>query len=63
MLVDYRAVDSKWKKGAAEMVITDNWGYVKQAMTGLPGLLMLPSVALAESKFLPLFTLTPFDFH
>ncbi|MCP4089904.1 MAG: hypothetical protein GY746_08930 [Gammaproteobacteria bacterium] len=36
------------------MVITDNWGYVKQAVAGLLGLSMLPSVALAESKFLSL---------
>ncbi len=36
------------------MVITDNRGYVKQAAAGLLGLLMLPSVALAESKFLSL---------
>ncbi len=34
------------------MAIADTWGYVKQAMTGLPGLLMAQSTASAESKFL-----------
>ncbi len=38
------------------MVIAVNWGYVKQTAAGLLGLLMLPSVALAESKFLSLLT-------
>ncbi len=35
------------------MTITDNWGYVKQAATGLLGLLMAQSAATAERKFLP----------
>ncbi len=37
------------------MAITDNWGYVKRAVTDLPGLLMAQSAASAESKFLSLF--------
>ncbi len=36
------------------MASSYNWGYVKQAAAGLLGLLMLPSAALAESKFLSL---------
>jgi len=36
------------------MAITDNWAYVKQATTGLLGLLMALSAASAESKFLSL---------
>ncbi len=36
------------------MAITDNWGYVKRMIAGSLGLLMLPSAASAESKFLSL---------
>ncbi len=36
------------------MAITDNWGYVKQVMTGLPGSLVAQSAASAESNFLSL---------
>ena len=36
------------------MAITDNWGYVKQAVAGLLGVLMVQSAASAESKFLSL---------
>ncbi len=36
------------------MAITDNWGYVKQAMMGLLGVLMAQSAVSAESKSLSL---------
>ncbi len=42
------------KEGVAEMVTTDNWVYVKQATTGLLGLLVAQSAISAESKFLSL---------
>ncbi len=34
------------------MAITDNWVYVKRTIAGSLGLLMFPSAASAESKFL-----------
>jgi len=40
----------------AELASTDKGGYVKQAAAGVLGLLMAPSAALAERKFLFLIT-------